>query len=131
MELKLFRNTTIRELKKQFSKNFSFLKLEFFFKKHRKEEGSAIQQKIADDTCLSDLSFVFREGLFYFTKSTAVNEFEQRLQKEFGLPVQVFRRSGDLWLETTRTDNLSLQKQNSMGEATCRPIRVNLATLFL
>ena len=131
MELKLFRNKTIRELKKQFSKNFSFLKLEFFFIKYRKEEGSAMQQKIADHTCLSDLSFVHREGLFSFTKSTTVNEFEQRMQKEFGLPVQVFRKAGDVWIETIQTDHLDLAKQNSMAESSGKVLPFNINSLFL
>jgi hypothetical protein len=33
-----------------------------------------------------------------------------------GLYVQVFRKSGKVWLETTATDNWSLYKQNEEGQ---------------
>ena len=44
-----------------------------------------------------------------------VAEFEKRFQVEFGLNAQVFRKSGKVWLETTITDNLTLQSQNALG----------------
>ena len=36
--------------------------------------------------------------------------------KTFGLSAQVFRLSGDVWLETTSTDNWTLEEQNSTGQ---------------
>lgn len=131
MELKLFRNTTIRDLKKQFSKAFPYLKLEFFRQQHSRGKGTGLNQKISDDAALSDVISLKKEGSFSFRKETVAGEFEQQLQNEFGLPVQVFRRSGDVWLETTRTDGLTLGMLNGMGEAASRPIRFNINSLFL
>jgi hypothetical protein len=45
-----------------------------------------------------------------------VVELECLFEDQFGLFVQVFRRSGNLWLETTVTDSWSLQKQNEQGK---------------
>src|SRR5215204_1318195 len=126
MELKLFRKTTIRELKKQFSKNFPFLKLEFFYQPHNKQEGSALRQKIADHVLLSTVSKRLQKSFFTFHASITVAEFEQGLQQEFGLPVQVFRKADHIWIETIQTDKLSLEKQNSMGEASCKPFYFNI-----
>ena len=39
----------------------------------------------------------------------------EKFAKEFDLFIQVFRRSGNLWLETTATDNWSLHHQNEQG----------------
>ena len=131
MELKVSRKTTIKELKRQFSKKFSFLKLEFFYQPHDPEEGSALRQKIADNELLSNITPIENEEFFRFQPSITVAEFEQRMQKEFSLPVQVFRKAGDIWLETIQTDSLSLEKQNSMGEASSKPMHFNINSLFL
>ena len=35
----------------------------------------------------------------------------------YGLGVQVFRKSGNVWLETTVTDSWTLKEQNDQGES--------------
>ncbi len=131
MELNFFRKTTIKELKKAFSKNFTFLKIEFFKEPHVREEGSRLQQKIADHVSVCDIAGVQKGGILSFHPFTTVAEFEQRMQTEFGLPVQVFRKTGDLWIETIQTDDMTLQEQNNKGEASSRPLRFNVNTLLL
>ena len=131
MELKLFRTTTIKELKKQFSKYFPYLKLEAFQQSHGRKEGSALHKKIEDRVRLSELGNLVKEGVFSFDDSMIVADFEQNLQTEFGLPVQVFRKAGNLWIQTMGTDSLSLKKQNEMGLAASKPVTYNLNSLFL
>jgi hypothetical protein len=45
-----------------------------------------------------------------------VNELEQRFKSQFGLNIQVFRKHGKTWIETTVTDNWTLFKQNEEGK---------------
>jgi hypothetical protein len=45
-----------------------------------------------------------------------VADLEFRLEKEYGLHIQVFRKSGNIWLETTATDNWTLDRQNQEGK---------------
>ena len=45
-----------------------------------------------------------------------VKELEQQFLHLYGLFVQVFRKSGNVWLETTVTDNWTLEQQNRQGE---------------
>ena len=45
-----------------------------------------------------------------------VEELERILKKDFGLRAQVFRKSGNLWLETTMTDGWTLAQQNYHGK---------------
>ena len=131
MQLDLSTRAKIKDIKKQFALDFPFLKLEFFRHRHKAGESSALVQKHADHLHLSEVSATVKEAVFSFMPSTTVAEFEQRLQAEHGLPVQVFRKAGNLWLETVQTDNLSLEKQNAMGEESATPARFNLYTLFL
>ena len=43
-------------------------------------------------------------------------ELEERFEKDFGLHVQVFRKSGNIWLETSVSDDLTLAQQNEKGK---------------
>lgn len=40
-----------------------------------------------------------------------VMEVEKLFEEQFGLHVQVFRRSGKIWLETSKSDHLTLAEQ--------------------
>ena len=115
MELKLTKDTTINDLKYQFSSRFPFLKLEFFKHKHRVGQSSLKDQKLNDRVLLKEVNPGLKEGVINLSPSTTVADLEQLFQKQFGLPVQVFRKANYQWVETTYTDILTLEKQNEMG----------------
>jgi hypothetical protein len=56
------------------------------------------------------------EGDLVFSESTKVRELENDLREGFHLNAQVFRRSGNIWLETTMTDKWTLKQQNEHGK---------------
>jgi len=37
------------------------------------------------------------------------------MEDQFGLHVQIFRKSGDLWLQTSKTDEWTIEHQNARG----------------
>lgn len=51
------------------------------------------------------------------TPDMTVVELEQCFNNIYGLGIQVFRKSGKGWLETTVTDGWTLKEQNKQGEA--------------
>ncbi|MEI9910895.1 MAG: hypothetical protein WDO71_15215 [Bacteroidota bacterium] len=57
-----------------------------------------------------------------------VGQLEDIFQKQFGLQVQVSRRSGTLWLETTMTDNWTLKQQNDHGRELSEPANISRVT---
>lgn len=131
MELKITRETRILDLKKQFAQLFPYLKLEFFKKEQKVEQGPATEKRFSDATVLGQTGRLRKEGYFVFTPVTTVNHFEQKLQNEYGLPVHVFRKTGNVWIETGQTDSLSLNKQNAMGKTGSKPFSFNQNSLFL
>jgi hypothetical protein len=44
-----------------------------------------------------------------------VSKVEMGFQESFGISVQVFRKSGKVWLETSATDCWTLEEQNEQG----------------
>jgi hypothetical protein len=68
----------------------------------------------ADNTRLGNIQPHLKEGAIVVNDMTTVGELESYFRNHL-LDVQVFRRSANLWLETTMTDKWALQKQNNHG----------------
>ena len=95
------------------------MKLEFFKKKHGIEKGNPSKDIVSDNATLLEVTGVMKEGQIEIKPGHTVAELEQLFQSGFNLPVQVFRKTRFSWLETTKSDHLSLQKQNRMGKEAC------------
>lgn len=115
MILQIESKKTISEIKEEFHAVFPFLKLEFFTKPHDVSDASLIREMIKTNPELGELSKNKKSGKIDFTPYTTVAALETAF-REHGLNVQVFRKSGTVWLETTITDNLTLQSQNALGK---------------
>jgi len=98
------------EIKKLFNHQFPFLKIEFFKKKHKNLQGSLKKELIVDDFNMLNI-----QNLIEFKDDMLVSELENLFEEKYKLSVQVFRKSGKSWLETTFTDGWSLKKQNQEG----------------
>jgi len=122
MKLYLSANTRIRDLKKDFENSYPYLKLEFFNKRHGIREGNIKSDIIPDKSTLIQVAGVMREGEVEVKPWQTVAELEQVLQSKFYLPVQVFRKGRFSWIETTKTDQLTLEKQNRMGREACNAL---------
>lgn len=110
MLLQINSEKTINDLQKDFSSAYPFLKLEFF-----KDTSSSANKKLQQQPLKFILKPAGKKGSLPFGDSTQVIELEKAFLDEFGLHVQVFRKSGNLWLETTFTDRWTLKQQNDHG----------------
>ena len=108
---------TFRDIQKDFNSKFPYLKLEFYSSRHGEGEGSPIQERIDPEQLLKNARQNHTEGNIRVRKDMKVNELEQVFQEKFGLNVQVFRKSGNLWMQTTSTDHWTLAEQNRKGGA--------------
>jgi len=108
---------TTAAARKQFNDIFPFLKLEFFRKPNNSGAGNTRNNLINEELRLSLIQRSPKKGKLEFDENISVKDLEKRFEKEFGLFVQVFRKSGRIWLETTATDNWSLQQQNEEGKS--------------
>lgn len=106
----------IRTLQKQFNAEFPHLKIEFFSQRHAKGEASPLNQQIDHNRLLGEFRFQHNTDKLEITAEMTVNELEQKFWNIFGLSIQVFRLSGNTWLETTTTDSWSLSKQEQHAQ---------------
>lgn len=110
--IKLDKPTKVSEIKRAFNNEFPFLKIEFFKKKHKVLKGSLKNDIITDDFSVASIDNVHN---IVISEDMLVSEFEKQFTDKLKLSVQVFRKSGKSWLETTFTDGWTLKKQNEEG----------------
>ncbi len=108
--------TTVQEVFDQFASQFQFLRLEFYQKAHDSEQGSPATDQISHKTLLGHLNADIGKQTLEIDGSMSVAAFENMMRDQYRLHVQVFRKSAELWLQTTATDHWSLDKQNSKGQ---------------
>lgn len=106
----------IKDLKKQFHDYFGFLKIEFFSKKHGYEESSNKKNIYEANTPLKTISSKIKDTVIEFDEHTTVQSFEKTFYDDLGLNMQVFRKSGQVYIETSLTDAWTLSHQNSEGK---------------
>jgi len=118
MKIRIFREQTISEVQEAFTKAYPFLKLVFFTKPHKAFKGSHAKFLIEDrEIKLASLEKQPKDGVLYLEPEMPVWQVERLFEEEFGLHVQVFRKSGNTWLQTSVTDSMSLEQQNAKGKS--------------
>ncbi|MCB0568762.1 MAG: hypothetical protein KDC66_03315 [Phaeodactylibacter sp.] len=108
---------TLRDIQKEFNSFFPYLKIEFYSGEHSRGEGSPIQDRLPPEQALAVIRKVHTQGDLRINPDIRVSEFEQMFLQKYGLNVQVFRKSGNLWMQTTSTDHWTLAEQNRKGGA--------------
>lgn len=113
----------LNEVQKDFNDYFPYLKIEFFKKNHGVEKASPAQKVIPHSSTIGEARTSKEEGYFELWPEMTVAELEQSFWSKYGLSIQVFRKSGNLWLETTMTDKWTLSQQNNHGLEISMPAR--------
>lgn len=106
----------IYAIQEEFNHAFPYLKIEFFSKPHKSGGASAKKFVKSNSKTLGECRTIHNNGNLTIKPSMTVSSLEQAFQDVYGLSVQVFRKSGKVWLETTVTDGWTLEEQNHQGE---------------
>ncbi|HMH33051.1 MAG TPA: hypothetical protein VK543_08465 [Puia sp.] len=106
---------SVNDVQKRFSWLFPYLMLNFFKNRH---DGNAISGQSVmyrPDVKIEEMKLKFSDGEFEISDSMTVAELENKLYDQFGLSAQVSRKAGNLWFETSGTNNWTLKAQNDHG----------------
>lgn len=106
----------IYAIQEAFNKAFPFLKLEFFSKPNKSFGASSPKLVKHGSKTLGECRTIHNKGKIAITPNMSVTELEQKFRDVYGLTIQVYRKSGTSWLETSVTDGWSLEEQNNQGE---------------
>jgi hypothetical protein len=121
MQITINDHRKIFAIQKEFGEVFPYLKVEFLSKPHKVGGASSKKMLKHPSRTIGECRLIHNKGTLTITPSMTVSDLEQNFNDIYGLSVQVFRKSGKAWLETTLTDGWSLEEQNKQGEALSNP----------
>lgn len=122
MNIILSPNRTLNSIAEEFNHKFPYLKLKFFSQLHEAGSLTSDLYRLNGDMTLQEVGQFKHTETLHIDGHMKVATFESKFQKLFGIGVQVLRRSGGLWLQTSATDEWTFSKQNREGEMDSMPI---------
>ena len=117
MKFKLSANDTVQQVQQKFREVFSHLSIEFYRKPHQEEQASAAKEQYLHNVFIKDITQQEKDMDIEINPLHTTADFEQYMETEHGLHIQVMRLQRGTWLQTTTSDHLSLEEQNNAGIA--------------
>ncbi len=115
-KMKINNSKQLKDLQKEFNQVFPYLKIEFFRKPHDEGNGSNEADILDIELTVEEVRDNNTEGFIPTDGAIPVGVFEKLFQDNFGLNVQVYRKSHGNWLQTWVTDVWTLEEQNNRGK---------------
>ena len=108
---------TIKEIQKEFNDKFPYLKLEFYKVAHQEKEGSPDAVKWNAEESISKIRSNHNSGEVSINGHLKVSTLEKEWEEKYGLHVQVFYKSGTVWLQTISINDTTLSQLNEKALA--------------
>jgi hypothetical protein len=129
MKIQLYSNRKVEEIREEFNTSYPYLTIVFV---NRKEDtnGGTLLAEVEPTARLIEVSGVLKEGEIDIRPTDSIKDVEQRFEKQYGLPVQIFRKQKGVWMDTNVTDDLTLHEQNTWGREASKPLKIKLDDPF-
>jgi len=115
MNLIINRQITIKKLQEEFNFHYPHLKVEFFKKNKISSRHPSKGDRIDPNIVIAEITERHQAVSINIEGDRTVTEFENDVKDQLGISAQVFRKSGNSWIETSLTDGWTLKKQNDEG----------------
>ena len=115
MYLHIAPNSLISDIQNEFNQVYPFLKIEFFNNKSFIRSNFSASHLIPPHRKIGECQLGIKDNDIVIEQVMKVSTLEKLFKEQFNLAVKVLRKSGNLWLETTMTDNWTLEQQNNHG----------------
>jgi hypothetical protein len=117
MEIEIASSRTIKEIQDEFNRKFPYLTLQFFGLSSVATNLFSKENRIENhNQTLGELYVLDHAGAIELNGDVKVDTLENQFLDEFNIPVQLYRKSGNLWLQTIETNHWTLSEQNRHGE---------------
>lgn len=117
MKIEIGPNTRIKDVQNKFTEVYPYLKVDFYKRQHAEQELSEEKDMIPPDKLFSQIGKSLITKTIDINKDRTVADLEKAVYDKFDIAMQVSRKSGDIWLQTSRTDGQTLKMQNESGKA--------------
>ena len=116
MLLSINDNKPVSDLQDKFNECFPHLKLEFYHKRHKLNHASLEAQRIKEDLKIGDIRKKHNRGTLEIKSWDKTGDVEQHFKEEYGLYVQIFRLQNGYWVQSVKSDELTLAEQSDIAE---------------
>lgn len=111
--LQIDERKTVSQFQKEFSTLFPFLKIDFY----KSMAGQRVGKSNKPALSLSANQLMSRsKASVAIDNSTTVATLKNIIMEKTGLACHVYRKSGTMWIETSLTEDWSLERQNHEAE---------------
>lgn len=115
MKLIINESSNIEDVKKNFTACYPFLKIELY---RKPAEGTEYKTIAVNQPLVHSVTNKFQAEINIQAHKTVAELENDFLQ--LGLKAKIFRKSGNVWVGTSLTNNWTLQQQNTEAEELCR-----------
>ncbi len=117
MEIEIASSRSIKEIQDEFNHKFPYLTLQFFGIGSVATKLFSKENRIENNNhTLGELYVLDQSGKVNVNGHVKVDTIENQFLDDFKIPVQLYRKSGNLWLQTIETNHWTLSEQNRHGE---------------
>jgi hypothetical protein len=113
---------SLKNFQETFEREYPFLKIEFFRGEHEVGGLSSERKKVDANKAFNDATTLLAPLEVNLSPEITVAEFEQSFRQLPNLSVQIYRKSGRVYLETAATDEWTLEEQNTKGKEMSEPV---------
>ena len=114
--MKIHNSKKLKDLQFEFQQAFPYLKIEFFNQPHSEGRGSEERDILNSELTVGEVRNNDTNGIMSLDGQIPVGTFEKLFEHNFGLFIQVYRKSHGKWLQTWVTDVWTLEEQNNRGK---------------
>ncbi|MBZ4191625.1 hypothetical protein [Niabella beijingensis] len=115
MNINFDEHTSMEDIQSSFHEQYPYLKLEFYRHPHLQGEASWFNDKLGKQSLVKKEASMTGNQSINAGGNQTVADFESEFFQKTGIAVQVMRFSGRVWIQTTETDDWTLQQQNEKG----------------
>lgn len=116
MKLVLKSHDTVQTIQEHFSSLFPFLRIEFYKHKHVRSDTHVAADQYLHNTVLHDITGTDQDIVLDFQPDMKTADLEHLFETHFKLHVELMRKQGGVWLQTTRSEDQTLEEQNAHGQ---------------
>ena len=110
-------DSDIRTVREHFCEWYPYLRINFFRNKNNGQTITSQSIVFSDTTKLNEINPGFSGGVIEIFDEMSILEFENEFFRRYGMSVQLSRKSGNLWLDTVKTNQWTLKEQDEHGKA--------------
>lgn len=112
MIIEINEHTVLAEIRKAFKAEFPYLDIAFFEKPHQTGAANAKAMMLEYNLTAGVAGDPHKTGSLLLENKQTIAEIEKHFESQFGLYAQILRKSGNVYLQTTTSDNISLNTLN-------------------